>query len=355
MAEFTPELSESVLQQLLKRIQRQKEADIAAARGETAIRGLAGSSFEAKRIGRAETAAQEASTQAAVQLALENAARQREERLLAEERAARLGEAREARLFGREERLGAQEFAAGEAGRTRLFGREERLGSQEFAAQQAEFNRLEAEKQRAFQAGQTDLARQFEAQQNELNRQFQTAFIDRELAARRMESRRQARGELLGAGLSAAGLALGGPIGGVIGAGLTKLGSKLFCFHPSTPIEMIDNNKVPIYAIQLGDLTRGGQVISIRHSLAYNLYNYKEILVVGTHAVKENGKWIRVKDSLFSRPQFYYGEVYNLVTTSHRIFVNNIEFSDDFETEIGWTEKDMNESLCILNEADYGK
>ena len=125
----------------------------------------------------------------------------------------------------------------------------------------------------------------------------------------------------------------------------------LFCFNGWMKVEMADGSEKEIKNIKLGDITKGGKVVALRQALVSNLYNYKGVLVSGNHAVKED-KWIRVKDSIHSQP-LYIGLVeeslvYNLVTTDHRIWINNIEFADEIEQN-NYEEITMDESLEQLN------
>lgn len=158
------------------------------------------------------------------------------------------------------------------------------------------------------------------------------------------------------------GTALGGPLGSVTGSmlgGLTasrparavsRAFKKAFCFHEGTPIEMLDGSTMPIHLIRLGDETKGGKVESIRVSFTADgtRFNYKGVVVTGSHAVNEGGVWKRVETSTESKPIGGAGIVYSLVTDGHRIFSNGIEFADEHETD-DYETLSINESLDVLN------
>ena len=132
----------------------------------------------------------------------------------------------------------------------------------------------------------------------------------------------------------------------------TIIGS-LLCFENGTPINMADGSSKLIQSIDLGDLTKGGEVLSVRKSMVGegSRYVYNGVHVTGSHAVKEGGQWIRVMDSPKALPLHGETTVYSLVTKDHRIFVNGVEFSDEFETDLGYQLTDK-ESLAILNEQE---
>jgi hypothetical protein len=102
-----------------------------------------------------------------------------------------------------------------------------------------------------------------------------------------------------------------------------------FCFDPNTPIQMADGSEKKIKDIQLGDDTKGGEVTGIfQFKAADEIHDYKGVTVAGSHYVKEDGKFIMVKDSPLSVKIDKIPVVYSLDTTGRRIFINNIEFAD---------------------------
>ena len=139
--EFTPELNQDVLDALLRRIREDTRRQQIAASGGAARRGLQGSTFEAAQLSQVGEAGQRAEVDAALSLAIENAARQREERLIEEERIARQEEADRARLFSSEEAAKGRTFTAEEAEKARGFSSREAALAREFGAAQDELAR----------------------------------------------------------------------------------------------------------------------------------------------------------------------------------------------------------------------
>ena len=102
-----------------------------------------------------------------------------------------------------------------------------------------------------------------------------------------------------------------------------------FCFDPSTPIQMADGSTKEIKNIQLGDDTKGGEVTGVFQFKATDeIHDYKGVTVAGSHYVKEDGKFIMVKDSPLSVKIDKIPVVYSLDTTGRRIFIKDIEFAD---------------------------
>jgi hypothetical protein len=125
--------------------------------------------------------------------------------------------------------------------------------------------------------------------------------------------------------------------------------SKSSCFIEGTEILMEDGSLKKIEDIMLADkLAGGGIVYSLFKSLVTEIYEYKNNLVTGGHAVLEEGKWIRVEDSVKAFKQEGIFAVYNLSNENHRIIVNGTEFADYDETDLGSKLNDK-ESLEALN------
>ena len=129
---------------------------------------------------------------------------------------------------------------------------------------------------------------------------------------------------------------------------------KAFCFVPGTMIDMGDGIERPIEGIELGDTILGGVVSSIRYCMVDDgdIYNYRGVKVTGTHAVKEDGRWVRVENSVHGRKTADGGIVISLVTSGHRIFSKGNEFADEFEHD-NYEEITMDESLKLLNEKEF--
>jgi hypothetical protein len=173
---------------------------------------------------------------------------------------------------------------------------------------------------------------------------------------------------ILGAGLGAMKLAdLGKKVGGTPGAvfanpigaqlnaakSVGKKISKAFCFDAHTPITMTGGREKEIKDLNLGERTKGGTVLSIRVSLASDgdLYSYFGTIVTGSHAVFENGCWIRVADSPYAIPVAGASMVYSIVTDEHRVWVNGTLFADEFETD-DYENLNPDESLAEMNRRD---
>ena len=102
-----------------------------------------------------------------------------------------------------------------------------------------------------------------------------------------------------------------------------------FCFDPSTRIQMADGSEKKIKEIQLGDQTKGGEVTGVfQFKASDEIHDYKGVTVAGSHYVKEDGKFIMVKDSPLSVKINKIPVVYSLDTTGRRIFIKDIEFAD---------------------------
>ena len=102
-----------------------------------------------------------------------------------------------------------------------------------------------------------------------------------------------------------------------------------YCFDPSTPIQMADGSIKKIKNIQLGDNTKGGEVTGVfQFKASDEIHDYKGVTVAGSHYVKEDGKFIMVKDSPLSVKIDKIPVVYSLDTTGRRIFIKDIEFAD---------------------------
>jgi len=154
---------------------------------------------------------------------------------------------------------------------------------------------------------------------------------------------------------SLAGGAIGSAIGGLTKSkpvkAISKAFKKAFCFDAMTKIVMADGKEIAIQFVRLGDMTKGGEVESIRISKSDNRWNYMGTIVTGSHAVKEGGVWKRVSDSDLGVKIPDSGLVYSIVTTDHRIFVGNVEFADEFETD-DYEELTFDQSLDALNKRE---
>jgi len=103
------------------------------------------------------------------------------------------------------------------------------------------------------------------------------------------------------------------------------------CFVEGTPIQMADGSTKEITNIELGEKTKGGIVEAKMQFLPQNIYNYKDVLVSGSHWVVEDNQLIAVEDSKHGVLTDRIEPVYTFKTSNNRIWINDIEFGD-FET-----------------------
>ena len=105
------------------------------------------------------------------------------------------------------------------------------------------------------------------------------------------------------------------------------------CFDKDTRLTMMDGSVKTISTLDVGDcLLYDGRVTSVMKisSNGSKMYNYKGILVSGTHYVYEDKHVVKVKDS---KNSIYYNdytekELYCINTESKQIHIGNIVFAD---------------------------
>ena len=105
------------------------------------------------------------------------------------------------------------------------------------------------------------------------------------------------------------------------------------CFAPNVLVKMKNGTTKPIKDIVIGDITKGGIVAStyVFQLLDEDVYNYKGIIVTGSHAVLEppkqnsnSGKWTRVKDSIHGKKiESNIDRVYCFVCNDNLIYVDD--------------------------------
>lgn len=139
-------------------------------------------------------------------------------------------------------------------------------------------------------------------------------------------------------------------IGKSIGGAVSGLKKKL-CFAPNTEVLMENGKYKKIKDIQVGEqVALGGKVITIGEGLTDSLYKYGNVEVTADHAVYENGKWIRVKESEKAYP---VGEddtiIYPIGTETHLLVTRGQIWADVFEIE-NHDSKDLDYNLNVLNE-----
>ena len=116
--------------------------------------------------------------------------------------------------------------------------------------------------------------------------------------------------------------------GGPYFGGGTIHGGTAGCFIKGTMIEMADGTEKEISLIKLNEYTKGGRVDSTMQFLHQTIYDYKGVKVSGTHWVNEEGQFIEVENSKYGILTDQIELVYSLITSEHRIFINDIEFAD---------------------------
>ena len=138
---------------------------------------------------------------------------------------------------------------------------------------------------------------------------------------------------------TAIGTAIGGPIGGTIGGFIGGTIGSIFCFSKETEIVMRDGSLKEIGMIGLGEeVLYGGIVTGRGEAYAEEIYEYKGVKVTGTHAVLEDGKWIRVRDSAQATKLDVLGAIIVPMTTMHHILITKTFVSADLH-EISPTEE----------------
>lgn len=123
----------------------------------------------------------------------------------------------------------------------------------------------------------------------------------------------------------------GGRRGGGGGGGSSPGGGPAGCFVEGTAIQMADGSTKEITSIQIGEETKGGTVQAKMEFMPQNIYNYKDVLVSGSHWVIEDNQFIAVEDSKHGVLTDRIEPVYTFKTSDNRIWINDIEFGD-FET-----------------------
>lgn len=99
---------------------------------------------------------------------------------------------------------------------------------------------------------------------------------------------------------------------------------------------MADGSSKPVEALVIGDSTLGGAVTACMQFSGRNnpLFNYRGVLVSGSHAVLEDGRWVRVgasKQAQFVAP--HAPALFCFSCEQHRVFVNGVTFADYDETD----------------------
>ncbi len=127
------------------------------------------------------------------------------------------------------------------------------------------------------------------------------------------------------------------------------------CFIAGTMVKMADGTEKAIEQIGLGDeVFMGGRVMATGAFLVTEIYDYMGVTVSGSHAVYEDGVWVRVRDAKQATllTDDIEVAVYVHVNEHHRIIINDIVFADYQEVglELSPYWDDMNDqNIKIMN------
>ena len=197
---------------------------------------------------------------------------------------------------------------------------------EDLAKRVAEANRI-AERERLEAEQKADKAAVDKEREKQKNRD---AFNERQKEQQKKEADKQKKeADKKAANNREQGRGPGG--GGGAGGGGSSGGSSGGCFVEGTPIEMADGTTKEITTIELGEETKGGIVEAKMQFLPQNIYNYKDVLVSGSHWVVEDNQLIAVEDSKHGVLTDRVEPVYTFKTSNNRIWIYGIEFGD-FET-----------------------
>jgi hypothetical protein len=122
-----------------------------------------------------------------------------------------------------------------------------------------------------------------------------------------------------------------------------------YCFAPNTEILMQDGKYKKIKDIKPGEeVALGGEVRMIGQAESSDLYQYGSVEVTGDHAVFENGRWVRVKNSKKANPIGREGIIFTIHTDNHLVVTKGVVWADSMESEEN--EKNAEYSLEVLNQ-----
>jgi hypothetical protein len=112
---------------------------------------------------------------------------------------------------------------------------------------------------------------------------------------------------------------------------------KWVCFDPETEIFMADGSLKKVKDLKVGDeMLHGGKVNGVGESVADKMVYYGDVLVSSTHAVFEDGKWIRVGDSKQAKSTDLKSHVvvpianekHIVITKDHQVWADISEIDD---------------------------
>lgn len=116
---------------------------------------------------------------------------------------------------------------------------------------------------------------------------------------------------------------------------VAAVGALFFCYVAGTRIAMRDGGWKRVEDLRIGDdVELGGKVLARGEAVSPEIYRYRDQMVSGTHAVFEDGRFVRVKDSpkarLSSSPPVI---VYPVVTEKHLLLLEDHIAADFSETD----------------------
>ena len=122
------------------------------------------------------------------------------------------------------------------------------------------------------------------------------------------------------------------------------------CFVAGTRVELEGSKIVEIQNLDLGmKCELGGEVYAIVKAKVDHYYNYRGVNVTGGHAVLEDGKFIRVRDSKLAVPVYKEAVVYCPANKNHKLKINDIIFADLHEHD-EYDHHDEETLLEMINE-----
>jgi len=174
------------------------------------------------------------------------------------------------------------------------------------------------------------------------------AAADRAAAERRAAEERAAAAQRDTVTGAAVGYAVAGPVGAVIGGAI--------CFAEGTDILMDDWTYKKVENLKIGDMTAyGGMVLGKGEVLSPELYLHNgTVRLTGTHAIFEDGAWIRAKDSKNSvqLPLSQPVVVYPIINENHFLISDNDQIYADF-IEVDYPGASDADKLTRLNEPEH--
>ena len=118
------------------------------------------------------------------------------------------------------------------------------------------------------------------------------------------------------------------------------------CFHPEGRVLLENGDSRLVTEVRIGDnVAKGGRVTSVlMHEFVSSkemIFDYKGVVVTGSHAVLENGSWVRVfasEGAKYAPTDSTPNVVYNFVTEHHRLVMlgsngAQVLFADNSEVE----------------------